>query len=310
MLENKDIRVLVVKGGVSSERDVSLESGGAVAAALREGGYDVREYDIKTFELTEEMRSWAHVVFPVLHGGEGEGGDLQEMFEKASIAFVASSSASCRLIMDKGASKKIMDEKGIPNAKWEIVTSPEAPVPTALSFPLIVKPVLEGSTFGIKVVHNEGEWKESLRFAFQYGNEILVEEFFRGVETTVGILDGEVLPVIEIEFESEIYDFDAKYEHKISHTQYYCPPKNIGEALQKKIREAALEFYRVTGARDILRVDVLADPVSNTVCVLEGNTIPGCTANSLVPKAARAAGITFPELCSRLVRSAYKRKFE
>lgn len=308
-MDNKDIRVLVVKGGVSSEREVSLESGGAVANALREGGYDVREYDIKEFTLTQEMLSWAHVVFPVLHGGEGEGGALQEMFEKANIAFVASGSESCRLIMDKGASKKVMDEKGIPNAKWEIITSKDAPVPGNLSFPMIVKPVSEGSTFGIRVVHNESEWSEALAFSFRYGNEILAEEFFKGVETTVGILDGEALPVIEIQFESEIYDYDAKYEHKISDTKYLCPPETLSLALQDKIRKAALDFYKVTGARDILRVDVLADPVKDAICVLEGNTIPGCTANSLVPKAAKAAGISFPELCSRLVRSAYKRKF-
>ncbi|MBR2363846.1 MAG: D-alanine--D-alanine ligase, partial [Lentisphaeria bacterium] len=301
------VKVLVVMGGTSSERDVSLESGRAVANALREASYNVREYDIKDFVLTDEMTDWADVVFPVLHGGEGEGGGIQKMFEDAGIRFTASGSTACRIIMDKVISKKIMDKAGIPNAKSVVVTSKEAPMPEELKLPLIVKPAAEGSTFGIAVVHNAGEWKGAMDLVFQYGKVALVEEFFKGVETTVGVLDGQALPVIEIRFESEIYDYDAKYEHKFSNTQYLCPPQNIPEDMQAKLREAALNFYRATGARDILRVDIIADVENGTLCVLEGNTIPGCTANSLVPKAAKKAGISFPELCSRLVCAALSR---
>lgn len=301
---NKRVKVLVLKGGRSSERNVSLESGAAVANALREASYNVREYDIKDFVLTNEMTDWADVVFPVLHGGEGEDGSIQKMLEDAGIRFTASGSTACRVLMDKVVSKKIMDKAGIPNAKSIVLTDKNAPFPTDLQLPFVVKPAAEGSTFGIAVVHHAGEWQEALDLVFQYGKVALVEEFFKGVETTVGILDGIALPVIEIRFESEIYDYDAKYEHKVSDTQYLCPPENIPEDLQKKLQETALNFYRATGARDILRVDVLADTESGKICVLEGNTIPGCTANSLVPKAARVAGISFPELCSRLVRAA------
>ena len=305
--ENKSVKVLVVKGGTSSEREVSLESGSAVANALREASYNVREYDIKDFVLTEEMTDWADVVFPVLHGGEGEGGGIQKMFEDAGIRFTASGSTACRDIMDKVVSKKIMDKAGIPNAKSVVVTSRNAPLPAELTLPLIVKPAAEGSTFGIAVVHTADEWDGALDLVFRYGEVALVEEFFKGVETTVGVLDGIALPVIEIRFESEIYDYDAKYEHKFSDTQYLCPPQAIPVELQKKLQEAALNFYRATGARDILRVDILVNIESGEYCVLEGNTIPGCTANSLVPKAARIAGISFPELCSRLVRAALAR---
>lgn len=305
--ENKAVKVLVVKGGTSSEREVSLESGAAVAQALREASYNVREYDIKEFKLTPEMTDWADVVFPVLHGGEGEGGGIQKMFEDAGIRFTASGSAACKVIMDKVISKKIMDKAGIPNAKSVVIDHKEAPFPEELTLPFVVKPAAEGSTFGIAVVHDRSEWKQAMDLVFQYGETALVEEFFKGVETTVGVLDGLALPVIEIRFESEIYDYDAKYEHKYNDTKYLCPPESIPEELQKKLQEAALNFYRATGARDILRVDIIADIQSNAFCVLEGNTIPGCTANSLVPKAAKVAGISFPELCSRLVRAALSR---
>ncbi|MBO4304045.1 MAG: D-alanine--D-alanine ligase [Lentisphaeria bacterium] len=304
---NKAVKVLVLKGGTSSEREVSLESGAAVAAALREASYNVKEYDIREFALTPEMTDWADVVFPVLHGGEGEGGGIQKMLEDAGIRFTASGSAACRVLMDKIVSKKIMDKAGIPNAKSVVITDPNSPMPRNLKLPLVVKPAAEGSTFGIGVVHKEEEWKGAMDLVFRYGKEALVEEFFKGVEATVGVLDGQALPVIEIRFESEIYDYDAKYEHKFSHTQYLCPPQGIPEALQKRLREAALSFYRATGARDILRVDMIANVETGAYCVLEGNTIPGCTANSLVPKAARVAGISFPELCSRLVQAALSR---
>ena len=304
---NKRVKVLVLKGGTSSERDVSLQSGAAVAEALREASYDVREYDIKEFVLTEEMTSWADVVFPVLHGGEGEDGSIQKMLEDAGIRFTASGSTACRKIMDKVVSKKIMDKAGIANAKSIVLTDENAPFPGELKLPFVVKPASEGSTFGIAVVHDESEWKDALSLVFRYGKVALVEEFFKGVETTVGVLDWLALPVIEIRFESEIYDYDAKYEHKFNDTQYLCPPRGIPEDLQKKLQDAALNFYRASGARDILRVDIIANTQSGEFCVLEGNTIPGCTANSLVPKAARAAGISFPELCSRLVRAALSR---
>lgn len=302
--ENAPLKVLVLKGGVSSEREVSLESGKAVADALREAGYEVREYDIRELAITPEMKEWADVVWPVLHGGYGEDGRIQKLLEDAHIRFVGSSSTACAFLMDKVASKKRMDEFGIPNAKYTVLTERTETIPEGFTLPLIVKPASEGSTFGITLVETEADWKKAMDLVFQYGNTALVEEFFKGVETTVGIIDGKPLPVIEIRYAGKIYDYDAKYTHAHGDTEYLCPPRTIPEELQKKIQAAALKFYEISGAEEILRVDVMASPEDGSICVLEGNSIPGCTANSLVPKAARAAGISFPQLCSQLVQAA------
>ena len=305
--ENTPSRILVLKGGVSSEREVSLESGKAVADALREAGYDVREYDIRELAVTPEMKDWADVVWPVLHGGYGEDGRIQKMLEDTGISFVGSGSAACCLIMDKVASKKLMDLHGIPNAKYAVLTEPSQTIPEGMKLPVIVKPANEGSTFGIRLVETENDWKKAMELVFRYGDTALVEEFFKGVETTVGIIDGKALPVIEIRYAGKIYDYDAKYTHALGDTEYFCPPRNVPEELQRKIQAAALKFYEISGAEEILRVDVLASVEDDSICVLEGNSIPGCTANSLVPKAGRAAGISFPELCSMLVKAAFRR---
>ena len=198
--KNTPLKVLVLKGGGSSEREVSLESGQAVADALREAGYAVREYDIRELSVTSEMKEWADVVWPVLHGGYGEDGRIQKMLEDAHIRFVGSGSAACALIMDKVASKKRMDEFGIPNAKYAVLTERTETIPEGFSLPLIVKPAKEGSTFGITLVETEADWKKAVDLVFQYGDTALVEEFFKGVETTVGIIDGKPLPVIDIRY--------------------------------------------------------------------------------------------------------------
>ena len=247
-------KILVLKGGVSSEREVSLESGKAVADALREAGYEVREYDIQELAVTPEMKEWADVVWPVLHGGYGEDGRIQKMLEDAGIRFVGSGSAACALIMDKVASKKLMDLHGIPNAGYAVLTEPSETIPEGMKLPLIVKPSNEGSTFGITLVETPEDWKKAMELVFRYGNRALVEEFFKGVETTVGIIDGKALPVIEIRYEGKIYDYDAKYTHASGDTEYLCPPRNLPEELQKKIQAAALKFYEVSGAEEILRI--------------------------------------------------------
>ena len=233
-------KILVLKGGVSSEREVSLESGKAVADALREAGYEVREYDIQELAVTPEMKEWADVVWPVLHGGYGEDGRIQKMLEDAGIRFVGSGSAACALIMDKVASKKLMDLHGIPNAGYAVLTEPSETIPEGMKLPLIVKPSNEGSTFGITLVETPEDWKKAMELVFRYGNRALVEEFFKGVETTVGIIDGKALPVIEIRYEGKIYDYDAKYTHASGDTEYLCPPRNLPEELQKRMPEGKI----------------------------------------------------------------------
>ena len=305
-LNGKRMKVLILKGGCSSEREVSLESGHAIAGALREKGYDAAEYDIRELALAPEMKE-ADIVWPVLHGGFGEDGRIQKLLEEAHIPFVGSGSAACSLIMDKVASKTLMDANGIPNARSAVIDPEHAAIPSGLKFPLVVKPVSEGSTYGLSVVDSPAGWDQALDLVFKYGKEALVEEFFEGVEVTLGILAGKALPMIEIRYTTKVYDYDAKYLHKTCETQYLCHAPSVPEAIQEKLRAASLRFFELSGARDVLRVDMMVNVKTGDFIVLEGNAIPGCTANSLVPKAAKAFGMSFPDMCALLLEGAAAR---
>ena len=305
-MREKPLKVLVLKGGASSERDVSLESGHAIADALRDKGYDVSEYDIRELALTDEMKQ-ADIVWPVLHGGFGEDGRIQKLLEDAHIPFVGSGSAACSLIMNKIESKKVMTAHGIPNAKYAVVDAGHSEIPAGLNFPLVVKPVSEGSTYGLSVVDSPSDWGKALELVFRYGKEALVEEFFSGVEVTLGIIAGKALPMIEIRYTTKVYDYDAKYLHKTCETQYLCHAPSVPEAIQEKLRAASLEFFKLSGAQDILRTDMMVDVRTGDFIMLEGNSIPGCTANSLVPKAAKAMGMSFPDMCALLLEGAAAR---
>lgn len=300
------VKVLVLKGGVSSEREVSLLSAANVAQTLREAGFAVTEYDIQKLEITDAMRE-ADVVYPVLHGGYGEDGTLQRMLEEAGIPTVGSSSRSMEIVMDKAASKKVMDEHGVNNAKYAVITDPAAPVPEGMEFPLIVKPNSEGSTFGLTLVEDAAQWREALETALKYDKKALIEEYIDGVEATVGILLGKALPLVEIRYPGKLYDYDAKYTHAQGETLYLCPPEGISPEAQKASREMALTFAKAVGAETLVRVDVMIRKKDDKVFVLEGNSMPGCTASSLLPKAAMASGITLMELYSGLVMDALKK---
>lgn len=305
-IKKSPLKVMVLKGGCSSEREVSLESGKAIANALREKGYDVTEYDIRELALTPEMKNY-DIIWPVLHGGFGEDGRIQKLLEDAKIPFVGSGSAACALVMDKVASKKVMDANGIPNAKYAVIDPKNCAIPSDLKFPLVVKPVSEGSTFGLSVVDTPSDWQKALDLVFKYGETALVEEFFSGVEVTIGVLSGKALPIIEIRYSAKVYDYDAKYLHKTCETQYLCGAPSVPSELQKKLSDEAVRFYELTGSRDVLRVDMMVNVTTGKYCVLEGNAIPGCTANSLVPKAAKAMGLTFPAMCAMELEGAAAR---
>ncbi len=299
------LKVAVLKGGVSSERSVSLESGGGVAKALRNAGYFVDEIDVQDTGITAEMRN-ADVVFPVLHGGFGENGEIQQALEDAGLRFVGSGSKASSIIIDKIQSKQLMEKHGIPTAPWAVVTKENRAFPSNLSLPVVIKAPREGSTVGIAIAETAGEWEAGLDKCFAYDSELLVEKFINGMETTVGILNGEPLPVIEIQVPGKIYDFDAKYTHNQGETRYLCPPENISRELQKKAQDIAVKFYQVSGVRDILRVDIFITK-SGEMYVLEGNSLPGFTASSLVPKAAGKTGLSFEKLCVFLIQCAMKR---
>ncbi len=301
-----EVPVALFKGGSSSEREISLRSAAAIAQALANAGYTVREYDITNCALpdwlTPEM-----VVYPALHGGFGENGELQALLEAAGIRFVGSGSVASRLVMDKIGTKRLLDQHSIPTAPWAVVTPEHPEFPPRLKFPVVLKAPKEGSTIGIAKVSNLEDYAKALEELFRLDHEILVEEFIAGVEITVPVVNGRALPVIEIRSPNGFYDYDAKYVYNQGHTNYFCPPETVPETIQKLAQEYSLAFYRLAGCRDLLRADFIID-ADGIPMMLEGNSLPGCTATSLVPKAAKVAGISFEQLCSELVESAAARK--
>jgi len=304
----KPPRIALLKGGTSSERDVSLTSGKFVAEALRNAGYDVEEIDVKKPEVLPAMKK-ADAVFPVLHGGFGENGDIQKALEDAGISYVGCDSKSCRIAIDKIASKKLMVETGVPTADFAILTRDRKALPPNLKVPVVVKPPTEGSTVGISIVFNEKDLDKAFDTAFKYSaNEILVEQYIKGTEVTVGVLGGEPLPLVEIRYPGETYDYDAKYTHQQGETLYFCPPDSVPSDVQEKAQEAALKFFNAIKARDLLRVDMIIRKTDNAIFVLEANNIPGFTDSSLFPKAAKASGLSFVELCAKLAKMALSRK--
>ncbi len=298
-------RVVVLKGGPSSERKISLSSGTGVANALRDAGFRVEEIEFSEAALPE-LPAECDVVFPVLHGVFGEDGQIQTLLEARGVRYVGSGPAACKLIMDKLGTKKALLAAGAPTAKWAVLAGPDAPMPAELKFPVVVKPNEQGSSIGIsKVDAGDGvAWKKALATAFALDPCVFAEEFIPGVEITVGVLDGKALPVVEIHpcGDGRWYDYDAKYDHTQGHTEYLCPPRNVAESVQEKARQLAEVIYRALGAKDLLRVDFIVGPDGTPWC-LEANAIPGFTPTSLMPKAAAAVGISFPELCARLVKA-------
>ena len=298
-------RVAVLKGGDSSEREVSLRSGAAVAQALRNANYPVREIDLKSCEVLPEMAD-AEVIFPVLHGGFGEDGSLQAVLEAAHLNFVGSSSAACRLVMDKIATKQLLETMQLPTARWATVSREHPEFPDGLQLPVMIKAPWQGSTIGIAKVEKAADWAAALEKIFVYDEVLLVEEFIAGSEITVPVVNGRVMPVVEIQSPHGFYDYDAKYVYQNGKTNYFCPPRTISERTQREASAAALKFYVAAGCRDLLRVDFMVDAAGNSF-MLEGNALPGFTATSLVPKAAQVAGMSFERLCASLVQAARQR---
>jgi len=291
----KDLNIIVMLGGPSAEREVSLRSGAAVAKALRSLGHRVTELDPKdgTFELPKNC----DVVFLVLHGTYGEDGQIQRQFEKLGVIYTGCDSEASRIAFDKVLTKQKCIEAGVPTAKFAVIGSANAPFPKDLATPVVVKPVRQGSSVGLQFVERAEDWKSALGEALKFDSEVLVEEKIVGRETTVGILDGQPLPVVEVRPRAGNYDYKNKYTSGA--TEYFCPA-DFDPATTKRIQDAALGAFRAIGGREYARVDVMVRSDGNPV-VLEVNTLPGMTEVSLLPKAAAAAGLNYAQLCQRMV---------
>lgn len=295
------LHIAVLMGGLSAERDVSLRSGAACAAALRRLGHFVWEVDVRgpDFEMPQET----DVAFLALHGAFGEDGQVQRILEARGMPFTGCDAESSRACMDKVISKQIMVDAGIPTPAYEILMA-GGPRHLLLDFPVVIKPAAQGSSIGVRIVSRAEELNAAVDEALRYGSCVLVEEFVAGRELTVGILDDDTLPIVEIRPKAGFYDYRNKYTQGA--TEYLCPAPLDG-ATEERVRAWALRSFEGLGCRDFARVDVRLSEDGGPM-ILEINTLPGMTQTSLFPKAAMAAGISFDQLCGRMIELALRRR--
>lgn len=303
----RKLTVALLAGGDSAEREVSLDSGRAVAAALRRKDHRVLRFDPK-HELPKFLtaKNKIDVVFPALHGHGGEDGEIQKLLESIEIPFVGAGSRGMQNSFDKISAKKIFRKAKLPVAREQIFRQ-DSTAKLKLKLPVFVKPANEGSSFGASIVRKQSELAKALKKAWRFG-DVLVEEFLNGVEISVGVLeryDGTLLalPPIEICPRDTFFDFRAKYDPK------FCEeivPARIPKAFERKVQALAKKAHRTLHLRHLSRTDMFI--VGTKVYLLETNTLPGFTPNSLFPKEAAAAGIEFSELIDQLIRLPLRKR--
>jgi D-alanine-D-alanine ligase len=297
----KKLTITVLLGGPSAEREVSLRSGQAVARALRSLDHEVFEVDPRP--QLNELPSGTDVVFLALHGTYGEDGTVQNELERRGVPYTGCGPEASRIAFDKVLTKERCVAAGVPTARYAVVEDANAELPREVPLPLVVKPVRQGSSVGLQFVNDTAEWPAALRESLRFDSQVLVEQRVIGRETTVGILDGKPLPIVEVRPKQGSYDYKNKYTSGA--TEYFCPAP-FDPATTQRIQDAALRAFEAIGARDYARVDVMVSDANQPV-VLEVNTLPGMTETSLLPKAAAAAGFSYEGLCQRMIELALKR---
>ena len=291
-------RVGVLFGGLSSEREVSLRSGVAVYEALERRGVQARLVDTGKENWHEQITDIDRAMV-MLHGRGGEDGSIQGYLDTIGIPYTGSGVAACALAMDKIRSKIVFEHSSIPTPSFCVVRSVNdlSDFMIGKDYPVIIKPSREGSTIGITKVSFEEELETAFEHALRYDSDVLVEHFVEGDELTVAILDEIALPVVRIVAPNNNYDYEAKYNS--NDTQYFCPSE-LGESVDVKVQEMAMRAFRSLDCSGWGRVDILLDK-NRRPWVLEVNTVPGMTDHSLVPLAARAAGLSFDELVLKIL---------
>lgn len=332
------MRVAVLFGGTSAERDVSIATGAQVVRALREAGHEVIAVDTVRGALSpaeeerllsarvaaappestelELLRTGApgglvsspelrevDVAFLALHGGAGEDGTLQALLETAGVPYIGSGPLASGNAMDKDLSKRLFRFAGIPTPEWRMAPVAPEEVERALGYPVVVKPSKQGSTVGLSVVRRPEELEDAVAEAYRHDDEVMLERFVPGRELTVAILDDRPLPVGEIVTGQEIFDYETKYQEARAQEIF---PAELTTAQTEEIQELALRAHRALKLEGYSRIDFRMDGEGSFWC-LEANTLPGLTSASLFPRAARAAGIGFPALCERLCTLALER---
>src|SRR6266545_4215822 len=282
------LRITVMLGGFSAEREVSLRTGAAVAQALRSLRQEVNELD-------PQNESWSlppntDVVFLALHGTYGEDGQVQQRLEELGVPYTGCGPEASRIAFDKVLTKERCLAAGIPTAKFLVVNSAGARWPMGWQPPVVLKPVRQGSSVGLQFVERVADWSTALAEALCHDRQVLLEEKIVGRETTVAILDDQALPVVEVRPRQGAYDYANKYT--AGATEYFCPAP-FDARVTERIQAAALGAFHAVGGRDYARLEV--------------NTLPGMTETSLMPKAAAAAGLSYVELCQRMIDLALRR---
>jgi len=305
-------RIGVLMGGPSTEREISLKSGKTVYESLRQFGLEVVAIDIKTENVEENIQliksHKINCAFLALHGRFGEDGQIQEIMELLEIPYTGSGVLASRLAMDKIASRNIFEVNGLNVPKYKVLEKVSYDANWGnynnLSLPLVIKPATHGSSIGLSIVDNKEQLDRAVDLAFKFDERILIEEYIKGREVTVGILDNQTLPVIEIIPKKRFFDYEAKYRPGMTD---YVVPAELEKELARKIQSTALSVHKLLGCFGCSRVDMILSK-DNIPFVLELNSIPGLTPTSLLPKAAKVAGIEFAQMCLKLVEMAYEKK--
>lgn len=300
--ELKTRTIGVLMGGVSAEREISLRTGNAILAALLGSGYRAIGIDAGS-DLPARLREEAiEVAFVALHGRGGEDGSVQGLLETMRIPYTGSGILASSLALDKVMTKRVLLQQGLPTPLFAVYRQGDdidALVATVDNYPVIAKPVREGSTIGVTIAADAEALRSGIEAAAAYDKQVLVEEFIRGRETTVSVFDGEALPIIEVVPKSGFYDFESKYT--AGQTEYLLPA-DFPEPIYAEMQQVATQAFAALGCVGAARVDFMVR--GEELYCLEVNTIPGMTATSLLPKAAAATGIDFGELVQRILEGA------
>ncbi|HHT2832933.1 D-alanine--D-alanine ligase [Klebsiella aerogenes] len=299
-------KIAVLFGGTSAEREVSLNSGAAVLTGLREGGVDAHPVDPRDVDITQLKSMGFQKAFIALHGRGGEDGTLQGLLELIQLPYTGSGVMASAISMDKLRSKLLWQGAGLPVAPWVALTRAQfnaglsagvSEQIAALGLPVIIKPSREGSSVGMSKVSESCAMQDALALAFQHDDEVLIEKWLSGPEFTVAIVGEEILPSIRIQAAGTFYDYEAKYLS--DETQYFCPGFEE-PARETEIQSLMLKAWNVLGCKGWGRIDVMLDS-DGQFYLLEANTSPGMTSHSLVPMAARQAGMSFSQLVVRIL---------
>ena len=289
--------IAVLMGGYSTEREISLMSGKAVYKALLKNNVECFPFDLTEDNLDKLWTKEFDKAFIVLHGRGGEDGYIQSLLDKRKIPFTGSGVEASNLCMNKAHTKDVWLKHELPLSPSIVATQGKPIDPIDFPLPWAVKPTMEGSSIGITKVENKNELDTALELAWQYNDEALIEHWIEGDEYTVAILGNQALPSIKIMSDHDFYDYDSKYFS--NKTEYLCP-SDLSEQQEKNIRTIAMKAFNLTGASDWGRVDFILDKNKNPY-LLEINTVPGMTSHSLVPMAAKAAGMNFEQLVLKIL---------